>query len=245
MIPLTIALLLAVVTRASAVDLPEYIHVCKRRDPNVENCISQSVEYLRPYLVKGVPEHNIPSLEPLLLKELVAAEGTGIRISARDVHAYGASDFTVRRLKIDLDKLRFEVDINLPHLYIDGMYEIAGRVLLLPISGSGPMRGNFTECTGAVRMQGELRKDKDGEDHLHYSDFRMKISIGKGNLRLENLFGGERALGDVVNAAINNNFDAFIRELKPLIEKALSDAFLEIANNIVDPFTYKQLFPVD
>lgn len=61
--------------------------------------MTDSVEYLRPYLVKGVPEYNIPSLEPLLLKELVAAEGTGIRISARDVHAYGASDFTVRRLK--------------------------------------------------------------------------------------------------------------------------------------------------
>lgn len=141
--------------------------------------------------------------------------------------------------------MRFEVDVELPHLYVDGMYQIDGRVLLLPISGSGPMRGNFTGCTGAVRMQGELTKDEAGEEHIHYSDFRMKISIGKGNLRLENLFGGERTLGDVVNSAINSNFDSFIKELQPLIEKALSEAFLEIANNIVGPFTFKQLFPDD
>lgn len=135
------------------------------------------------------------------------------------------------------------MDVDLPHLYIDGMYQIDGKVLLLPITGSGPMRGNFTGCTGAVRLQGELRKDGAGEEHLHYSDFRMKISIGNGNLQLENLFGGEQALGDVVNSAINNNFDTFIREIQPLIEKALSEVFLKIANNIVEPFTFRQLFP--
>ncbi|XP_015604906.1 circadian clock-controlled protein [Cephus cinctus] len=242
---LPIVAILSIAGAVTAVDLPEFLHVCKRKDPQVEACMTQSVEYLRPYLMKGVPECNIPALEPLLLKELVATEGTGIRITANDVHAYGASNFNVRRLKIDLNLLRFEVDVDLPHLFIDGQYQVDGRVLLLPIRGSGPMKGNFTGCTGAVKLQGEILKGDDGEEHLHFSDFRMKISIGKGNLLLENLFGGERTLGDIVNSAINSNFDAFIRELQPLIEKALSEAFLEIANNIVGPFTYQQLFPDD
>ena len=48
----------------------------------------------------GVPEYNIPSLEPLLLKELVAAEGTGgLRVTCRDINAYGASDFVIEKLR--------------------------------------------------------------------------------------------------------------------------------------------------
>ena len=144
---------------------------------------------------------------------------------------------------MDLNQLRIAVDVDLPHLYIMGQYAINGRVLLLPIQGSGPMTGNFTSCTGAVRIQAARFKDPFGEDHVQISEFRMKISIGKGSLHLENLFGGERALGDVVNAAINSNFDSFVREIQPLIEKALSEAFLEISNSIVRPFTFDQLFP--
>ena len=80
--------------------LAEFLHVCKRNDPDIEACIKKSVEDLRPKLMTGAPQYNIPSLEPLLLKELVAAEGTGgLKITARDVKAYGASDFVVQKLR--------------------------------------------------------------------------------------------------------------------------------------------------
>lgn len=76
------------------------MHVCSRNDPNIDSCIKESVEHLKPYLVKGVPEFNIPSLEPLILDEVVATEGTaGIKLTARDVHAYGASNFIVLKIK--------------------------------------------------------------------------------------------------------------------------------------------------
>ena len=143
----------------------------------------------------------------------------------------------------DLPTLSFAVDIDMPHLYVDGDYEIDGRVLLLPITGSGPMTGNFTKCTGAVNFRADLVNDASGVEHLNIKDFKMKITVGNGNLKLDNLFGGDRVLGEVVNNAINTNFDAFARELLPLIEKALSEAFLDIGNNIVRPFTYDQLFP--
>jgi hypothetical protein len=229
---------------AFAIEVPDFIHVCKRNDPNIEACIKKSVEDIRPKLMTGAPEYNIPSLEPLRLKELVAAEGSGgLKITVKDVSAYGASDFVVQKLRVDLSTLRFALDILLPHLYIEGNYEIDGRVLLLPIKGNGPMTGNFTDATGSVKIQGTLMKDASGDEHVNLTEFRLRISIRKGTLRLENLFGGDPTLGNVVNNAINSNFDAFIKELQPLIEKALSQAFTDIGNSIVRPFTYAQLFP--
>lgn len=236
-------LLAVTVNLARSVELPEFIHVCKRNDPNFEGCVTESVEYLKPFLQKGVPEYNIPSLEPLLLKELVAAEGAGLRITAKDVEAFGASDFAITKLKVDLDQLLFNIDVALPHLHIQGKYEVDGKVLLLPIRGSGDMTGNFTECTGSVRVHAVMEKQSNGEDHVAIDEFKMKITVGAGTLHLDNLFGGEKVLGDVINSAINSNFNAFLRELQPLIEKALSDAFREIANSIVNQFTSEQLFP--
>lgn len=142
-----------------------------------------------------------------------------------------------------MNTLRFALDILLPHLYIDGQYEVDGRILLLPIRGNGQLTGNFTDATGSCKIQMEVVKDASGDDHVHISEFRMRISIRQGTLKLENLFNGDPTLGAVVNNAINSNFEAFIKELQPLIEKTLSQAFVDIGNKIIAQFTYQQLFP--
>ncbi|XP_034934943.1 protein takeout [Chelonus insularis] len=239
-------IVISFVATVQSVDLPEFLHVCKRNDPDIDNCIKSSVEHLRPYLVKGVPEYNLPSLEPLLLKEIVIAEGQGgIRIAGKNINAFGASDFTVASMKADMTNLIYKLDIVLPHLYVDGEYDVDGRILLLPVTGSGRMTGNFTDCTGAVKFTGEIYKNDAGVEYLRVKDdFNLKITVHKGSLKLDNLFGGQKAIGEVINSAINSNFDAILRELKPLIEKALADVFLEVGNSIVSIFTYEQLFPL-
>lgn len=73
----------------------EYIHICKRSDPEYSKCVSDSIVHLTPLMAKGIPELNIPSVEPLVLDELVAIQGNGLKISAKNIKAHGASDFTV------------------------------------------------------------------------------------------------------------------------------------------------------
>lgn len=118
-----------------------------------------------------------------------------------------------------------------------------GKILLLPVSGTGPFTGNFTGCVGRIIMQAAMQKNENGDDCIYLTGFDVKITVGKGNMYLGNLFGGEPVLSDVVNSAINNNFDIFLKELGPLVEKGISKNFLEISNDILKAFTYNQLFP--
>ncbi|XP_020288990.1 protein takeout-like [Pseudomyrmex gracilis] len=239
-----IAILVATIGAVTkARDLPEFLHVCQLGDPHYDVCVGESVEYLKPYLKIGVPEYNIPSLEPLKLKKLVVSPANGLRIHATDVNVYGASNFHISKVKVNLDTMRFAVNVELPNISVEGKYDVDGKVLLLPIRGSGPMSGNFSNCIGACKISGERYFDKNGVEKLRIKEFRLKVSVGKGSLKLDNLFDGERVLGDVINSAINNNFDLFTRELMPLVEMALSDAFQNIADNIVEQFTLAQLFP--
>ena len=76
------------------------MQVCRRSDPELVECIKKSVELVQTKLHTGYPEYNIPSLEPLVLKELIAAEGTGgIKITCRNVLAYGSSNFIIEKLR--------------------------------------------------------------------------------------------------------------------------------------------------
>ena len=224
-------------------ELPEFLHVCKRNNPNLGECMKSSVENIRPYLVAGLPEYNMPSLEPLILKEVVAAPGT-IILRVKNIYVHGASNFTVSRLKANLDKLRFVVELDFPKLFIKGDYDVDGKVILLRLQGSGPITGTFTNCKGLVKLQAEIARGPDGENHLRVVDFKTKIAVAQGQLKLENLFGGDPILGEAINMAINSNFDSFLKELQPSIESAISDIFLKIANSILDQFTYDSLFPL-
>ncbi|XP_046420966.1 circadian clock-controlled protein daywake-like [Neodiprion virginianus] len=239
----TVGVLMVLASASSTAAIPKFITTCNRKDPDMPNCVIGIVTRLRPYLAAGIPEFRIPPLEPLHLRELVAVEGPGIKISAKEIDTYGCSDFTIKRLKLDMDNLYAEADVDLPHLFMDGLYSVEGRVLTIPVTARGTLRGNFTKCIGYLKMRGEFVKDEMGEDHLHCTYFDVKISVGNGHLRLENLFGTEELLGDLVNQVINSNFDTIMNELTPAIEKTLSAAFKRTANNIVEPFTYRQLFP--
>ncbi|XP_011690794.1 PREDICTED: protein takeout [Wasmannia auropunctata] len=212
---MSITILLAVATTSmiAARNIPEFLHICQTRDPRYETCVSESIEYLKPYLKSGVPEYNIPSLEPLKLKKLTFTPTSSIRVEAADIDAYGASNFEAKKAKL---------------------------IILHSTYSSCKISVNFP---GACKIQLAKYLDENGDEKLRIMDFRMKVSVGNGTLKLDNLFGGERALGDIVNSAINNNFDLFLKELLPIVEKALSDAFQHIAGNIIQQFTFSQLFP--
>lgn len=73
-----------------------YIKPCKKRDPDINACITRSIDQLRDKLSAGIPEFEAPPIEPLYLKQ--------IRLSRGPIGA---------RLDVNLTDLR----VNLSHIY--------------------------------------------------------------------------------------------------------------------------------
>lgn len=44
--------------------------MCKRDQDTVNECVRDSIEKLRPKLVEGIPELNVPSLDPFYIHEV-------------------------------------------------------------------------------------------------------------------------------------------------------------------------------
>ncbi|PSN50119.1 hypothetical protein C0J52_04720 [Blattella germanica] len=155
----------------------------------------------------------------------------------RGGNATGAED---RGRRGNMDTLIFDFDLDFTMLYVQAKYDVSGKILLLPIRGSGPLTGNFSDITVHVKLTAQLEEEK----FVKFNGLDITLNVGKGVLKLENLFGGDKVLGDVVNAAINANFAQILKEIGHPLEKALGEALMEISNDAVDGLTLDQISPL-
>ena len=86
----------------SCANSAEYLHICHKNDPKLIDCMKKSVEVIRPFLVRGIDELDIPSIDPIDIGDLLVSEstqGNGIQITAKDIKAFGASGFKIKNLE--------------------------------------------------------------------------------------------------------------------------------------------------
>lgn len=60
---------------------------------------------MKPFLGKGLPEINVPALEPLVVEQMNMDNDAGaVRIKARfsEISAKGASNYTIREVRSDV-----------------------------------------------------------------------------------------------------------------------------------------------
>lgn len=64
--------------------------------------MTTSIERLRPSLITGIPDLDIPSIDPMDIGDLLVSESTqsnGLRITAKNIRANGASTFKIKSLE--------------------------------------------------------------------------------------------------------------------------------------------------
>lgn len=129
--------------------------------------------------------------------------------------------------------------VHFPRFYINGTYELRGRLVMLQLDARGPAEVEV----GGVRAQFRtlINETAAGRPHL----YRMPTTIAYERMwiRVRRLFGDNEALGETVNAAINQNIDVFADEVMPLVRRRLSAIFQEHINQFFGHFMMKDLFP--
>ncbi|CAH0558255.1 unnamed protein product [Brassicogethes aeneus] len=225
--------------------LPSFLKVCHRNDPKLKECIKDSVERLRPFLAKGIPEFDIPSCEPLLIPEVSIDQGTGsvaVQSNYRDIKIYGPSKFTIKNVKIDLDKNKVRIKLWIPHLEISSVYTMSGKILMMPIQGTGACTGNYTNIDATVSMDGEKVKKGD-ELYFNVKDFLVDFNVGHAQIRLDDLFNGDKELGEAMNLFLNDNWKHVASEIKPVMEDTIASIFKKFSNKIFHKYPIDAILP--
>ncbi|XP_020803550.1 protein takeout [Drosophila serrata] len=224
--------------------LPSTIKPCARDDPHLERCIINAVYNLRPLLVHGSlgDGYTTPPLEPLALDNIELGRSSQFQAVFTDLEATGGSNFIIDRLIAKPLDISYDLWITLPRIDFRGRYSMHLNLLLLDIKGKGNMQGYCENAKASVKMRG-TRYLRNGQDYVKFTKMTMRIEFKDFKLNLENLFNGDRILGEVGNALINNNQDLYLNEIVPGLEHGLSKKFLDVANEILATATFDEMFP--
>lgn len=61
-------------------------------------------------------------------------------------------------------------------------------------------------------------------------------------MNFDNLFNGDKVLGDSMNQFLNENWSDILKELKPVLNKAIGGIYKAIAKPVFAKFPYADLF---
>ncbi|XP_028037651.1 protein takeout-like [Bombyx mandarina] len=224
--------------------IPGYIQICKH-DPNTINeCVQKSIEALKPKLAEGIPELDVPPLEPFIIPEVVASSKDRVPLQAtgKNIKITGAGDFHINKLNVDLDSLILKAKVNFPKLHFDGLYKLDTQILVVPIKGEGNLLADVVNCDAELVFKGG-KYQKDGLEFIKFNSLDTKIGIKDYNVKFDGLFNNDKVLGDAANDAINQNKAEFFNTFKPFLEAAVSKLLLNISNKVVDDLPFNELLP--
>ncbi|XP_046990162.1 protein takeout-like isoform X2 [Schistocerca americana] len=147
--PPLLLLLLCAAHQARGRDLPQYLKACSEKDPNVNECALKNGRAAIPYLVKGDPSIRLLPMDPQQITEMVV-DDKGLKFIMRDIVVLGQANVQLQDVRVLLKEKRLEIDLFFPMLDMSFKYNVSGKVLVLPLDGSGTGTMKLGENTNKV-----------------------------------------------------------------------------------------------
>ncbi|XP_063224810.1 protein takeout-like [Bacillus rossius redtenbacheri] len=233
---------------AGALKLPSYITPCRYDDPELDACALREARKALKTVVGGDRKYRIPNLEPLLIQELKVDQSNGGRAIGFSFVAYncsmsGLSDVTVHAVRLDLKARHVEYDLEFPRLEVKADYTANGKVLLLPITGTGKANITIVDAKATYRYNYTLHKKADG-DYSEITDNKLDFRLdGRAHVHLDNLFNGDQVLADNINEVLNDNWQDLVRDVGPAIAEALGQLIKLVLGGMFDTVSMQEAFP--
>lgn len=84
--------------------------------------------------------------------------------------------------------------------------------------------------------------EKKGKKYIQTERFQLDFDTSRLHINLENLFNGDKRLGDNMNQFLNTNWRDILNELKPAITYAVEEILKGIINRIFMKVPYEEVF---
>ncbi|CAL7939392.1 unnamed protein product [Xylocopa violacea] len=233
-------------TGAAVAELPPGVQACPLNNlAEYDRCVLKQVDAIIPYLAKGIPSLKLPALDPLFLPSLTVdrnLDSLKIKANMTQIRVYGATNFLISDLKANPKDLSVNIKVQLPHVHVNGDYDVQGRLLLLPLNGAGSFKGNFTNTEVLVNAQGKEVTDKTGVQRLEVDKLVTKIRVGDGNIKLK-APPSHTAAADAAATFFNSNPRLVLDIASPIIEDTAATVSRALVARALGVLTKEELLP--
>uniref|UniRef100_A0A1A9ZY56 Protein takeout n=1 Tax=Glossina pallidipes TaxID=7398 RepID=A0A1A9ZY56_GLOPL len=227
----------------AAKDLPKSFSKCKR-DANFDKCLVDAVNEAIQILKPGNDDFHIPILDPLHVKSLVVEAGTppiNLKQALKNLQVHHIISSTkIQRYRTKLEKYLIVCDSLTKRIEMLGDYEMSGRILLLPITGSGKSNLTLVDAQIEHRLIGEPY-EKDGRRYMRLKDYQITMNPKRVYMHFDNLFN-DALLSQTMNRFLNDNWETVFNELKGGYSKSFGSIFRDISNLIFEKVPMDEIF---
>lgn len=216
----------------------------------VEDRLRALLEEFRGIILRGIPELNIPVLDPLHINKIdfdVNHEAARLQGRAENLTIRHISKFQVDKERFtDLGNFRFKLDLNLtfPYIQVTGKYKVDGQVgRRFIIYGDGPFWLNLiglklgTSTVLKFTLPARLRVES----------LYIDIKLEKLENNFENLMN-DKETGDLINRVVSRMAPEALDILWPEIRPSVQEQVKKYINRILENATIvnfaKRLFNV-
>ncbi|KAH1018921.1 hypothetical protein HUJ05_006604 [Dendroctonus ponderosae] len=173
-----------------------YISPCKKADPNFSECAVKQANDAVPHLIDGDKEHKIPKLDPLKLSKLELNSGANLKLTLTDLTIVGLNTFHATKIELHDNYVLLEHTLSKIVLTVDLQF--------------------------FDKYFYELYKKPDGKQYPKRTGLEINVTARDAKFHLDNLFNGNKQLGDNMNKLLNENPQEVLRDLGFSIAKEVA-----------------------
>ncbi|XP_065365345.1 protein takeout-like [Calliphora vicina] len=210
-------------------------------------CVRDVINVLLKDNIQGDASINLPSLNPLKFNStrIQQGEDSPVNLDLLLINSNMHGLETVKAIKVkgfgkDLTK-KHSLVFHTDYLSAVGDYEISGKILILPIKGSGKSNISMVDVDIFMNFMG-TPVEKDGATYMHIEVLNVDTVPKKMVYNVQNLFNGDKALGDNMNLFLNENWQEIYNEVRGSLNKAYGDVFKGIINAVFSKYPYEKYF---
>jgi len=218
-------------------ELRSFLGNCVNGGTNLDSCLLQLADKLRPYMKTGIPSLNIPKTDPMDIDKIAfqLKNPLGlvtVRFTENTVE--GLSTHTINSIRANKAAKTLSMEIHVPKATARGLYHMQGVLGPLELDESLAPAPYTTSFTGTT-VSGVAKMDVVGGKLRIVQDPDVTINVEGLNVQMENLFGGEAdGLAKVVLRFVNKESDKFIKDFQPEIAKQVSQLIKTFFNSALD-----------
>ncbi|XP_054726281.1 protein takeout-like [Anastrepha obliqua] len=225
-------------------NFPDNPKPCKFGD---KTCIMNTIEYLMHEKSQGFASLNLVKTEPLRVAKIVMKQGgespVNIDLTFTNNDVTGFSEIKMNNVKGFGKELTTKHDlyVTAPVLSLIGDYSIKGRVLVLPITGTGTSNITMVNVKIHIQFTGAPMQKSDGI-YMNVKDVRLRVDPSRMIFNFDNLFNGDKVLGDTMNNFLNENWKDIYEEVRATFANAFAQIFSALIHKVFSKYPYEKYF---
>ncbi|XP_047518379.1 circadian clock-controlled protein daywake-like [Pieris napi] len=231
--------ILALTTLCASVAQSELLAPCHRND-NV--CFEKSINDALPAIFSENKALGIESSDPLKL-DLIEGDMPDIKFKFISPITTGFKKCVVKNVKMNLDALTLHEELDCPNLETTGKYEISGRLITLPIEGSGDFKISAGSYNIILDFDLETVVGDDNKVYLSFKSYKQKNeATAPISFDFKNLFNGQKDQADNVLTFANQNWKQVFHLLQEPIWNENIKKIVSTGNKLLRTEPLDQMF---